>query len=127
MATREVKSSVSVEIGVLEAWELRETELSEGESKLVFRECCCACWCCLAATAGDRFLPLPSTLPPPSDLRAAMIVLFGEFCPWSSHVDEGNVGCIAKVRVVLVWGLQPEAPARVRVRVPVRVTPARRR
>lgn len=64
--TLAVISSFSVVIGVLEVCELSETELSEGDSRLVFRA-----WC-LAATAGDRVLPLPRIRPPPSD-RPAML------------------------------------------------------
>lgn len=73
-ATREVRSSWSVEMGVLEAWELNERELDEGDKRpvplllwlivlvLVFRGC---------ANAVTPF-PLPITLPPPKVLRAAM-------------------------------------------------------
>lgn len=72
---REVRSSVSVVMGVLEARELNETELSEGESRG-------GLW--IAGTgflgAGDadgvggaRFLPLPRTRPPPRLLREAIL------------------------------------------------------
>jgi hypothetical protein len=57
--------------GLLDVWELSETELSEGDSRLALRR-----WTadgCGEAAAGDRFLPLPSTRPPPKDLREAMI------------------------------------------------------
>jgi len=59
--------------GLLDVCELSDTELSEGDRKLVFRRCWCWCWglgC--GETAGDRFRPLPSTRPPPRDLREAM-------------------------------------------------------
>lgn len=49
----------------VETDELTETELSEGDCRLVDRGG-------RAAAAGERFLPLPNTLPPPS-LRAAIV------------------------------------------------------
>lgn len=56
--------------GLLEVCELSDRELSEGESMLALRRC----WAGGAGdTAGDRFLPLPSTRPPPRDLREAML------------------------------------------------------
>lgn len=70
-ATRDERSSASEDSGVVEVCESSETELADGDRKLVFRVCCGRA---LAATAGDSDLPLPNTLPPPSDLREAMIV-----------------------------------------------------
>ena len=70
IATRDVRSSASDDMGVVEVCELKDTELSDGESRLAFRECCG-----LAAVAGDNDLPLPKILPPPSDLRAAILFL----------------------------------------------------
>lgn len=66
-ATREVRSSLSVDRGVLEAWELSDTELSDGESRSVGRDSG------FFATGGARFFPLPRTLPPPRLLLAAII------------------------------------------------------
>jgi hypothetical protein len=67
--------------GLLDVWLLSDRELSEGDSRLALRTwLCCACGACSACvcggagdTAGDRFLPLPSTRPPPRDLREAMV------------------------------------------------------
>ena len=80
--------------GLIEVWLLSDNELSEGDSRLALRtwlcgacsvcadacagDCACACagdCACEGAgdTAGDRFLPLPSTRPPPRDLREAMV------------------------------------------------------
>lgn len=56
--------------GLLDVCELSDTELSEGDSKLALRR-----WTadgCGDAAAGDKFLPLPSTRPPPRDLREAI-------------------------------------------------------
>jgi len=64
-------SSVSEEIGVVDACELKDIELSEGDRKLVFR-LCCGLDVAIAASAGDSDFPLPKILPPPNDLRAAM-------------------------------------------------------
>ena len=64
-------SSVSEDIGVVDACELNDIELSEGDRKLAFRPCC-GLDVAMAASAGDRDFPLPKILPPPSDLRAAM-------------------------------------------------------
>lgn len=49
----------------VETEELTETELTEGDCRLFDRGAG-------AAAAGERFLPLPNTLPPPS-LRAAIV------------------------------------------------------
>jgi hypothetical protein len=38
-ATRDARSSVSEEIGVVDVCELRDIELSEGDNRLVFRVC----------------------------------------------------------------------------------------
>jgi hypothetical protein len=62
-----VISSFSVDMGVLEVWELREMELFEGDRAPEGRRSG------LFGTGGARFLPLPSTRPPPKLLRAAMI------------------------------------------------------
>jgi hypothetical protein len=72
--------------GLLEVWLLSDNELSEGDSRLALRTWLCGAWsvctdacagdcACEGAgdTAGDRFLPLPSTRPPPRDLREAMV------------------------------------------------------
>lgn len=64
--------------GLLDVWLLSDRELSEGDSRPALRTwLCCACGACSACggagdTAGDRFLPLPSTRPPLRDLREAM-------------------------------------------------------
>jgi hypothetical protein len=55
--------------GLCDVCELRDTELGEGERKLALRRCCGCGW---GDMAGDRFFPLPSTRPPPRDLREAM-------------------------------------------------------
>jgi hypothetical protein len=55
--------------GLLEVCELSDTELSDGERKLALRRCWACGW---GDNAGDRFLPLPSTRPPPRDRREAM-------------------------------------------------------
>lgn len=67
--------------GLLDVWLLSDSELSEGDSRLALRTwLCCACGACNACacggagdTAGDKFLPLPSTRPPPRDLREAIV------------------------------------------------------
>lgn len=72
--------------GLFEVWLLSDNELSEGDSRLALRTWLCGAWSvCVDAcagdcacegagdTAGDRFLPLPSTRPPPRDLREAMV------------------------------------------------------
>jgi hypothetical protein len=55
--------------GLCDVCELSDTELGEGERKLALRRCC-GCGC--GDMAGDRFFPLPSTRPPPRDLREAI-------------------------------------------------------
>ena len=61
-------SSFSVDIGVLEVCELRDIELLDGDRAPEGRSCG------LTGTGGARFLPLPSTLPPPRLLLAAMLL-----------------------------------------------------
>lgn len=59
-----------VEAGELEVCELRETELSDGDSRLTFL----LCWAVGAGgTAGERDLPLPRMRPPPRDLREVIL------------------------------------------------------
>lgn len=69
-AMRDVRSSFSVDIGVLEVCELRDTELSEGDSKPGLR----TDWTCLGGAGGcdggARLLPDPRTRPPPRLLLA---------------------------------------------------------
>jgi|TARA_R110002003_G_scaffold296_2_gene18605 hypothetical protein len=62
--------------GLLDVCELSDTELSEGESKLALRRWW-ACGC--GDMAGDRFLPLPNTRPPPRDLREAIVRVSREY------------------------------------------------
>jgi hypothetical protein len=79
--------------GLLDVCELSDTELSEGARKLALRPWR-ACGC--GEMAGDRFLPLPSTRPPPRDLREAMSRMSKEVGrPWWS-AGIGRLG----VRVV---------------------------
>lgn len=61
-------SSFSVDMGVLEVCGLRDIELLDGDKAPEGRSCG------LTGTGGARFLPLPSTLPPPRLLLAAMIL-----------------------------------------------------
>ena len=61
-------SSFSVDIGVLDVCELRDIELLDGDKAPEGRNCG------LMGTGGARFLPLPSTLPPPRLLLAAMLL-----------------------------------------------------
>jgi hypothetical protein len=61
-------SSFSVDIGVLDVSELSDIELFEGDSAPEGRSCG------LMGTGGARFLPLPSTLPPPKLLLAAIFL-----------------------------------------------------
>jgi hypothetical protein len=56
--------------GLFDACELSDTELSDGDSRLAFRRWTAAG--CGDAAAGDKFLPLPRTRPPPKDLREAI-------------------------------------------------------
>jgi hypothetical protein len=64
--------------GLFEVWELSETELSEGDRKLALRRWWPGGWGDMAC-AGERFLPLPSTRPPPSDRREAMASVSRQF------------------------------------------------
>lgn len=62
--------------GLFDVWLLSDRELSEGDSRLALRTWLCWAFCACGVaggTAGDRFLPLPSTRPPPRDLREAMV------------------------------------------------------
>ena len=61
-------SSFSVDIGVLEVCEPRDIELLDGDKAPEGRSCG------LTGTGGARFLPLPSTLPPPRLLLAAIVL-----------------------------------------------------
>lgn len=73
-ATRDVISSFSVDIGVLDVWLLNDTELSEGESIAGLRM-----GALLGAGAGGaRPLPVPNTLPPPRLLREAIALYLGQ-------------------------------------------------
>jgi hypothetical protein len=73
--TCEVISCVSaVDAGLLDVWEFKETELSEGDRRLTFRLCCGG----REAAAGERLLPLPRTRPPPRDLREVMMESLAE-------------------------------------------------
>lgn len=79
--------------GLFDVWELRETELSEGDSRLALRRCCeggCG------ETAGDRFFPLPSTRPPPRDLPEVMIegVEGNVARSWVSKCRRGSLGTV---------------------------------
>lgn len=60
--------------GLCDVCELSESELAEGDSRLGLRRCR-AGGC--GEAAGDRLLPLPSTRPPPRDLREAMVRVSG--------------------------------------------------
>jgi len=94
-ATRAVMSSFSVDMGVLEVCELKDIELFEGDRAPEGRNCD------LTGAGGARLLPLPSTLPPPKLLRAAMILTSPETCTSRDRV----LGCkgldgAASVRVL---------------------------
>lgn len=83
----EMSSRVSAVLaGLLDVWELNETELSEGDSRLALRwwACCGRVTAAGEAAAGDRFLPLPRTRPPPSDLREVMMSAVEGYrgCSW---------------------------------------------
>jgi hypothetical protein len=70
--------------GLMDVCELSDTELSEGDSRLALRRWTAAAGCGGGA-AGDRFLPLPSTRPPPRDLREVIFgsVLWSRECTWA--------------------------------------------
>jgi hypothetical protein len=55
--------------GLLDVCELSDSELSDGDRKLALRRCWAGGW---GDIAGDKFLPLPSTRPPPNDRREAI-------------------------------------------------------
>lgn len=90
-ATRDVRSSFSVDMGVLEVCELNDTELSEGDSRPI-----CLGWGGCGGGGAARPFPLPSTRPPPRLLRAAMAVSYyfpvlqlrpGSMLRWVRHGD----------------------------------------
>ena len=83
-ATRDVRPSFSVDTGMLDACELRDTELSEGDSKPEFGVCD------LFTGGGARLLPVPSTLPPPKALLAAMFVTDTKLMPLPSRVSSAS-------------------------------------
>jgi hypothetical protein len=76
--------------GLLDVCELSDTELSEGDSRLALRRWTAAG--CGGAAAGDRFLPLPSTRPPPRDLRE---VMFGSVF-WSREGTWAGMGRLGR-------------------------------
>lgn len=76
-------SSFSVDMGVLEVCELRDIELLDGDRAPEGRSCG------LTGTGGARFLPLPSTLPPPRLLLAAMVLTLPEH--WTSRETADDV------------------------------------
>jgi len=91
-------SSFSVDIGVLEVCELSDIELLDGDRAPEGRSCG------LMGTGGARFLPLPSTLPPPRLLLAAI-----SFTPprFGAYRAKTNIPCdgsnrTATVRTLLV-------------------------
>lgn len=74
--------------GLLDVCELSDSELSEGDSRLALRR-----WWAggCGETAGDKFLPLPSTRPPPRDLPEVMIAAV-EGCRRCSWIGERECG-----------------------------------
>lgn len=83
--------------GLFDVCELKDTELSEGDSRLALRRCWAAGCGEMAGDragerAGERFLPLPSTRPPPSDLPEVMIEAVEESrgCPWACRCRRGS-------------------------------------
>lgn len=75
--------------GLMDVCELSDTELSEGDSRLALRRWAGAVAVgCGGGAAGDRFLPLPSTRPPPRDLRE---VIFGSVL-WSRESTWARMG-----------------------------------
>jgi hypothetical protein len=84
-ATREVRSSFSADKGVPDVCELSDTELSDGDSRPVFKTACLGGGA--GGGGGARFLPLPSTLPPPNCLRAAMAIAFVGTTPYPADVS----------------------------------------
>ena len=85
--------------GLLDVCELSERELSDGDSRLGWWRWWAGGWGEMAGdTAGDRFLPLPSTRPPPRDLREAM----------RASVEElSRESWVAMLRRRARWWLQP--------------------
>lgn len=97
--------------GLLEVWELRDKELSEGDSVALRR------WAAggRGDTAGDRLRPLPSTRPPPRDLPEVMMcavarVRRGSYGSWGTaaltgvlHEVPGAAGACTH-RGALGWG-----------------------
>lgn len=75
-AMREVRSSWSVEMGVLEACELSDRELDDGDSRPVLALVLMLMLLLPAVFRGGASavtpLPLPITRPPPKVLRVAM-------------------------------------------------------
>jgi hypothetical protein len=86
-------SSFSVDMGVLEVCELRDIELLDGDRAPEGRSCG------LMGTGGARFLPLPSTLPPPRLLLAAMLLTPPR---WSTCRANANVQFDASTRTATV-------------------------
>lgn len=95
-----ISSRVSAVLaGLFDVCELSDNELSEGDSRLGLRRCM-AGGC--GERAGDRFLPLPSTRPPPRDLREAMLEGEGESRgrSWAGicSLRRGSAGAVTKGR-----------------------------
>lgn len=76
-ATREARSSLSVDRGVPDVCELSDTELSEGESGSGLSRPGLSRGCLLVETGGGgaKLFPLPRTRPPPRLLRAAISIV----------------------------------------------------
>jgi hypothetical protein len=87
-----------VDIGVLEVCELSDIELLDGDRAPEGRSCG------LIGTGGARFLPLPSTLPPPRLLLAAMSFTPPRYCASRAKTDIHLDGSdrTATVRTLLV-------------------------
>lgn len=104
MDTRAVRLSGSmVEAGETEDCDARETELSDGDSRLELRWW----WFERGSAAGDSAFALPKVRPPPSDLpgREVMMVL-------SRESQRARLACWAGEAVVqLAWGLTSGRPA----------------
>jgi hypothetical protein len=75
--------------GLLDVCELSDMELSEGDNKLALRR-----WWAggRGLRAGDRFLPLPSTRPPPRDLPEVIMLMGEEYrpCSWGTQRRRGS-------------------------------------
>lgn len=89
----------AVVAGLLDVWELSDTELSEGERSRL------GVAVIVVAAAGDRFLPLPSTRPPPKDLREAMMASVEERRRRGACGVEGEVG--VEWSGVMKWSVWP--------------------